>query len=46
MHCFHGFVEDFNKPGDSIMIGAGIHDLCVDINISDEFWQLTTVKKV
>lgn len=45
MHCFHGFV-DLEDPQGSIIVGGGIHDLCVDPNVASQFWQLSHVKKV
>ena len=33
------------NPEDTVIIGAGIHDLCVDPDHAHEFWQLSLVKK-
>ena len=46
MHCYHDFVDDLNHPGDQIIIGAGIHDLCVDPKVGSKFWQVSYVKKI
>jgi secreted trypsin-like serine protease len=45
MHCFHDFVE-LDSPGEDVIVGAGIHDLCSDPAISQHAWQVTHVKKI
>ena len=45
MHCFHGHV-DIENPGTEIIVGGGIHDLCVDPEIASKFWQMSHVKKI
>ena len=45
MHCFHGHV-DIANPGTEIIVGGGIHDLCVDPEIASKFWQMSHVKKI
>ena len=45
MHCFHAHV-DVDKPGQDIIVGGGIHDLCVDPEVASRFWQMSHVKTI
>ena len=49
MHCFHDFVKDLNDPKEDVIVGGGMHDLCVTpdgTNEASKFWQMSHVKKI
>ena len=45
MHCFHDLVNPDN-PGNDVIVGFGIHDLCVDTKVAHQSWQITKAKKI